>query len=319
MAQYIDTVRAPRARPLRLARVEHAPADRTPRLGAARRDGGLVAYGLWAIAGITRHDIPDNASYYVVRQLVFACAGVVLDGRSDPHRPAVLPPLQDAALHGDGRDDRARLRSSAPSRAARGAGSTSASSASSPRSSRSSCSSSSSRRSSPIAEADRGHHDAVARDRARDPAGAARLPAAGPRQRRSSTSRRSAPCLFVAGVRWLHLAILAGVVVFVASAVLWFLPSVGVDVLKPYQKDRLIGFSTRTPIRRGARTTYGSRSPLSARAASAAAGVDEATQTRLDYLPEHATDFAFARSPSSAASSAPRCSCSSTCSSSGEG
>ncbi len=49
-------------------------------------------------------------------------------------------------------------------------------------------------------------------------------------------------CLFVAGVRWLHLAILAGVVVFVASAVLWFLPSVGVDVLKPYQTDRVIGF-----------------------------------------------------------------------------
>ena len=37
-----------------------------------------------------------------------------------------------------------------------------------------------------------------------------------------------------------------------------------------------------------------SRSPRSARAASTGRGVDGATQTSLDYLPEHATDFVFA-------------------------
>src|SRR5919197_893389 len=36
---------------------------------------GLVAYGLWAIAGITRHDITGNPNYYVVRQGVFVAVG----------------------------------------------------------------------------------------------------------------------------------------------------------------------------------------------------------------------------------------------------
>jgi cell division protein FtsW (lipid II flippase) len=37
----------------------------------------VVAYGLWAIAGITRHDIPGNPDYYVVRQGVFVAVGTV--------------------------------------------------------------------------------------------------------------------------------------------------------------------------------------------------------------------------------------------------
>ena len=43
-------------------------------LGAAL---ALVAFGLWAIAGITRHDIPGDESYFVVRQAFFAGAGLV--------------------------------------------------------------------------------------------------------------------------------------------------------------------------------------------------------------------------------------------------
>src|SRR5712691_6091092 len=38
---------------------------------------GLVGYGLYAIAGITRHDVPGNSDYYLVRQGVFAGVGVV--------------------------------------------------------------------------------------------------------------------------------------------------------------------------------------------------------------------------------------------------
>src|SRR5438094_155079 len=37
----------------------------------------LVGVGLWAIAGITRDDIPGDPSYYVVRQGVFAALGAV--------------------------------------------------------------------------------------------------------------------------------------------------------------------------------------------------------------------------------------------------
>src|SRR5689334_21243433 len=39
--------------------------------------GALVAYGLWAIAGITRHDIPGNPNYYVVRQAIYASLGLL--------------------------------------------------------------------------------------------------------------------------------------------------------------------------------------------------------------------------------------------------
>src|SRR5512133_2038371 len=37
----------------------------------------LVAYGLWAIADITRHDVTGNAHYYVTRQAVYAAIGVL--------------------------------------------------------------------------------------------------------------------------------------------------------------------------------------------------------------------------------------------------
>ena len=37
--------------------------------------GAIVGYGLWAIAGITRHDVPGDANYYVTRQSVYAVFG----------------------------------------------------------------------------------------------------------------------------------------------------------------------------------------------------------------------------------------------------
>jgi hypothetical protein len=37
----------------------------------------LLGYGLWAIAGITKHDIAGDPNYYVVRQGVYAAVGVV--------------------------------------------------------------------------------------------------------------------------------------------------------------------------------------------------------------------------------------------------
>ena len=47
--------------------------------------------------------------------------------------------------------------------------------------------------------------------------------------------------LFVAGVRWLHLALLGGLAVTLVLGVLWFLPASGIEVLKPYQTARLTG------------------------------------------------------------------------------
>jgi len=39
--------------------------------------GAVVAYGLWAVAGITRHDVVGNEDYYVMRQAVAAGLGFV--------------------------------------------------------------------------------------------------------------------------------------------------------------------------------------------------------------------------------------------------
>jgi len=100
--------------------------------------------------------------------------------------------------------------------------------------------------------------------------------------------------LFVAGVRWLHLGVLGAVVVMVVLAVLWLLPAAGVNVLKPYQAARLTGFTHPGNDPRGA--TYNLRQSITAVGSGGlrGRGVLGATQTRLDYLPEHATDFAFA-------------------------
>jgi rod shape determining protein RodA len=103
-----------------------------------------------------------------------------------------------------------------------------------------------------------------------------------------------AAVLFVAGVRWSHLAVLLVATATLALGVLWLAPAAGVQVLKPYQQDRLIGFTHPNNDPRGA--TYNLRQSITAVGAGGlrGRGVLGATQTRLNYLPEHATDFAFA-------------------------
>ncbi|HEY7692271.1 MAG TPA: rod shape-determining protein RodA [Gaiellaceae bacterium] len=100
--------------------------------------------------------------------------------------------------------------------------------------------------------------------------------------------------LLVAGVRWLHLAILALVAVALASSVLWWLPSAGMPVLKGYQTSRLTGFFHPDQDPRG--STYNVTQSMTAVGSGGATGrgVVGATQTSLRFLPEHATDFVFA-------------------------
>jgi rod shape determining protein RodA len=100
--------------------------------------------------------------------------------------------------------------------------------------------------------------------------------------------------LFVSGVRWSQLAVLGAIATAAVLAVLWLLPAAGVNVLKPYQAQRLTGFTHPSSDPRGA--TYNLRQSITAVGAGGlrGRGVIGATQTRLNYLPEHATDFAFA-------------------------
>jgi rod shape determining protein RodA len=100
--------------------------------------------------------------------------------------------------------------------------------------------------------------------------------------------------LFVAGTRWLHLAVLAGVAVLAALFVLWILPAQGVHVLKHYQEQRIVGFTN--PDSDPQSATYNVKQSINAVGAGGATGrgVKGATQTNLNFLPHHATDFVFA-------------------------
>ena len=98
--------------------------------------------------------------------------------------------------------------------------------------------------------------------------------------------------LFFAGVRWRQLLTLLAVGVIGIASVLWLLPGAGIQVLKPYQAARL----TLDPGADPGGITYNLNQSITAVGSGGLTGrgVVEASQTRLDYLPEHATDFAFA-------------------------
>ncbi|MBD0348640.1 MAG: rod shape-determining protein RodA [Thermoleophilia bacterium] len=100
--------------------------------------------------------------------------------------------------------------------------------------------------------------------------------------------------LFLAGARWLQLAWLAAGVAAVAVFVLWGGPAMGVELLKPYQVERLTAFYNPSQDPGGA--TYNvNQSQIAVGAGGVTGrGPSGATQTNLDYLPEHATDFVFA-------------------------
>ena len=98
--------------------------------------------------------------------------------------------------------------------------------------------------------------------------------------------------LFVAGTKWTHFAALAGLAALAITLVLLVAPTLGVEVMKPYQKDRLTAFLSPTddPRKEG----YQINQSLTAIGSGGKTGRgDESTQTRLDFLPEHHTDFIF--------------------------
>ena len=103
-----------------------------------------------------------------------------------------------------------------------------------------------------------------------------------------------AAMLFVAGVRWLHLALLGSLVALVATSVVWLLPSVGVQVLEDYQAKRLTAFLNPEEDPRGASYNVAQSKTAIGSGGLRGRGVEGATQTKLEYLPERATDFAFA-------------------------
>jgi rod shape determining protein RodA len=294
MAEYVDTVQTTRRRrPAQYARSEERPFLARVDWVLLAAAAGLVAFGLWAISGITRHDVPGDADYYLTRQLVFAGVGIVLMVCAIFVDPAVyrrwqvpiysvmiglmvLVALVGTVARGSRRWIDVSFFRFQPSEfgkllfvlciAAF------------------------------LADRIRRIEDV------RTPLLAIALavppvllvflqPDLG-----SGLVYAAAlgACLFVAGTRWVHLGVLAALGLLALIAALWLLPAVGVQVLKEYQADRLTGFLDPEEDPQG--TTWNQRQSITAVGSGgfSGRGVDEATQTRLDYLPEHATDFAFA-------------------------
>jgi rod shape determining protein RodA len=292
MIEAVDT-RARGLRPVRSERVELGSLVRRLDWVLLAAVAGLLGYGLWAIAGITQHDIPGNSSYYVVRQGVYAAVGVVgllVVLLIDPDyyrrfkRPIYIGTIGVMLL--------VLL-----------AGSVS-------------------------------HHSKRWLDLGAfrfQPSEFGKLlfvlflaGLLADRARQIGDSRTvleviafaSVPILlvfvqpdvgtamvysvalgavlFVAGTRWTHLAALGVGTLAVILAVLWLLPSAGVHVLKPYQAARLTHFTHPDQDPSGA--TYNVAQSINAVGAGGfhGRGVAGATQTNYHFLPEHATDFAFA-------------------------
>jgi rod shape determining protein RodA len=100
--------------------------------------------------------------------------------------------------------------------------------------------------------------------------------------------------LFVAGVPWRHLTVLGTVVVLVVVGVLWAAPAAGVNVLKGYQQQRLTCFTH--PATCSAASGYNLEQSLAAVGSGQVRGrgPNGATQVNLGFLPESGTDFVFA-------------------------
>lgn len=100
--------------------------------------------------------------------------------------------------------------------------------------------------------------------------------------------------LWVAGQPITHFITVGLAVVLLAALVLYVLPAVGVNILQPYQVDRLTAFVDSGSDR--SETGYQLEQSKVAIGSGGAfgKGPSGATQTINDFLPEHHTDFIFA-------------------------
>ena len=99
--------------------------------------------------------------------------------------------------------------------------------------------------------------------------------------------------LLFAGTPWRHFAALTGLAVVAVALALAVLPAAGVDVLHDYQKERLTAFlhPSDTSSDEGYQQN---QSRIAIGAGEKTGRGEQATQTKLNFLPEHHTDFVFA-------------------------
>ena len=98
--------------------------------------------------------------------------------------------------------------------------------------------------------------------------------------------------LFLAGVPWRHFAAMGAVLAAFAGLVLVAAPAVGVPILQSYQQERITSFLN--PSDDPSDSSYQLNQSRIAIGAGERTGRGEgASQTELDFLPEHHTDFIF--------------------------
>lgn len=99
--------------------------------------------------------------------------------------------------------------------------------------------------------------------------------------------------LFVYGTRWLHFAVIGSVIATVLFMVLKVFPGMGVQILKPYQIDRLLVF-LHPDFDPGGSGYHLLQSKIAIGSGMMTGkGLYQGTQTQLNFLPEHHTDFVF--------------------------
>jgi rod shape determining protein RodA len=99
--------------------------------------------------------------------------------------------------------------------------------------------------------------------------------------------------LFVAGSPGRHVAGLIGLFCVSLVLVLAVAPAVGVHVLKPYQVDRLTGFLNPSSSQSDVTYQLNQSKIAIGSGMQTGRGLEQATQTGLNFLPEHHTDFIF--------------------------
>jgi rod shape determining protein RodA len=97
--------------------------------------------------------------------------------------------------------------------------------------------------------------------------------------------------LFIAGVPWQQMTALLTVIVLLGTTVLWAAPAAGVHVLKDYQVQRLTAFLHPNENLSGKGYQQAQAQIAIGAGQRVGRGVKDSTQTQLNFLPEHHTDF----------------------------
>jgi len=253
--------------------------------------GALVAVGLWAVSGVTRFDLPHDPNYYLKRQIIYVSVGVVVLFAAllvDPDvyrrywRPIYIGTVSiivivlalGTAARGSTRWINLGFITFQPSEFGKLLFTLAIAGF--------------------LAERARGDVSTTIRALGLGAVPVVLVMAQPDLGTALVYMAALAAMLFICGTPWRQLAILGTLAMLAIVTVLWAAPAAGVNILKPYQKSRLTCFVHPQKCTVDAR--YNLEQSIAAVGSGQfhGRGPKNATQTRLNFLPEHGTDFVFA-------------------------